>query len=170
MGGWQLLRQAGSNETAFKFHRSVKIDGGSQVTVWSADSGATHEPPGNILMKQQKWFIGDNMQTQLLNTEAEVSVIYFPCGKLKFYIQKSNFSFYPPKEVAATERVRHQVSSHASRHREAYGGEELYHQQVRPASSNSSVGVCISMIKQSKIGGIYFPILARFLISFSRYF
>lgn len=51
------------------------------------------------------------------------------------------------QEVAATERVRHQISSHASRHRDAYstGHEELYHQQVqRPSSAagnQSSVGV-----------------------------
>lgn len=73
MGGWQLVRTAGANETAFKFHRSVKIDAGARITVWSSDSGQTHEPPGQIVMKQQKWFIGDNMKTVLLNIDSEVS-------------------------------------------------------------------------------------------------
>lgn len=72
LGGWQLLRTAGANETSFKFHRSVKIDGGQVITVWSSDSGANHEPPVNIVMKSQKWFVGDNMKTQLLNTDGEV--------------------------------------------------------------------------------------------------
>ncbi|KAG4076769.1 hypothetical protein HA402_009115 [Bradysia odoriphaga] len=117
LGGWQLLRTAGANETSFKFHRSVKIDGSQIITVWSSDTGANHEPPLNIVMKGQKWFVGDNMKTQLLNTDGE--------------------------EVAASERVRHQVSSHASRHRDSYGrGEDLYHQQVQQsrASPSSSVG------------------------------
>jgi lamin B len=74
IGGWQLVRMAGTNETTFKFHRSVKVDGGAVVTVWSADTGVTHEPPSNIVMKTQKWFVGDNMTTQLLNSEGEVNV------------------------------------------------------------------------------------------------
>lgn len=66
------MRTAGANETSFKFHRSVKIDGSQVITVWSSDVGANHEPPVNIVMKSQKWFVGDNMKTQLLNTEGEV--------------------------------------------------------------------------------------------------
>lgn len=115
LGGWQLVRTADGNETTFKFHRSVKIDGDGTVTVWSADTGVTHEPPTNIVMKQQKWFIGDNMKTQLMNVDGD--------------------------EVAVSERVRRQLSSHASRHRELggpYGGEELYHQQVRSSQNTSS--------------------------------
>lgn len=119
VGGWQLLRSAGgTNETVFKFHRSVKIDGGQTVTVWASEApGATHEPPANIVMKQQKWFVGDNMRTVLLNADAE--------------------------EVAASERVRHQVSSHASRHRQAFGNDsnEQLQRQERAGSSGSSVGV-----------------------------
>jgi lamin B len=51
LGGWQIIRKAGSLETSFKFHRSVKLDSGANVMVWSADIGATHEPPSNIVMK-----------------------------------------------------------------------------------------------------------------------
>lgn len=49
LGNWQLLRTAGTNETSFKFHRSVKIEPHGTVTVWSADSGVTHEPPHTIV-------------------------------------------------------------------------------------------------------------------------
>lgn len=73
IGGWQLLRVAGKNETLFKFHRTVKIDGNGTVTVWSADLGVQHEPPTNIVMKSQKWFISDNMKTALINADGEVS-------------------------------------------------------------------------------------------------
>lgn len=57
IGGWQLKRAAGENETIFKFHRSVKIEPKGTVTVWSAETTTTHEPPANIVMKQ-KWFPG----------------------------------------------------------------------------------------------------------------
>lgn len=109
VGGWTLLRKVGTNETVFKFHRTLKVDGGAFVTVWSSDLGQTHEPPSTIVMKGQKWFCGDNMTTQLLNADGE--------------------------EVAASERVKRIVSTAASRHREflgSYSGEELYHQQGEP--------------------------------------
>ncbi|XP_041784782.1 lamin Dm0 [Anopheles merus] len=108
IGGWTVLRKVGSNETVFKFHRSLKMDGGAFVTVWSSDLGKDHEPPTTIVMKGQKWFAGDNMTTHLLNAEGE--------------------------EVAASERVKRMVSTAASRHREYLGsyGEELHHQQGEP--------------------------------------
>lgn len=43
--------------------------------VWSADIGATHEPPSNIVMKGQKWFTSDNMTTTLLNNDGEVGTL-----------------------------------------------------------------------------------------------
>lgn len=94
MGGCQLVRTAGSNETIFKFHRSVKIEPNGTVTVWSSDSGVTHEPPQTIVMKQQKWFVNDQMKTALLNVEGE--------------------------EVATSERIKNTVSTYAARHRDGY--------------------------------------------------
>lgn len=72
LSGYQLVRRAGSLETTFRFHRSVKLDGGATATVWSADSGHEHEPPHSIVMKGQKWFVADNMNTVLLNNNQEV--------------------------------------------------------------------------------------------------
>lgn len=116
IGGWQLQHQCGTNETNFKFHRSVKIDGNGYVTVWSADTGVTHEPPHNIVMKTQKWFGGDSYKTILLNNSGE--------------------------ELASAERIKHQTTSHITRHKDGRGGsggylsgfervasEEIYHQQ-----------------------------------------
>lgn len=77
IGGWQLVRRCNENETVFKFHRSVKVDAGATVTVWSSDCGAIHEPPTNLVMKSQKFFVGDTMSTHLFNNEAEVSAFYF---------------------------------------------------------------------------------------------
>uniref|UniRef100_U5EN31 Putative nuclear envelope protein lamin intermediate filament superfamily n=1 Tax=Corethrella appendiculata TaxID=1370023 RepID=U5EN31_9DIPT len=110
IGGWSITRKSGSNETTFKFHRSVKLDANGFTTVWSSDAGQTHEPPQTIVMKSQKWFAGDNIVTHLFNADGE--------------------------EVAASERLKRQISSAASRHREYFSGgsygEELYHQQGEP--------------------------------------
>jgi lamin B len=107
IGGWQLLRKVGTNETQFKFHRTVKVDGNAIVTVWSSDCGATHEPPANIVMKGQRFFTGDNMSTHLLNADGE--------------------------EVALHERSLAQRSYH--REFGYRSGEDLHHQQGDPQGS-----------------------------------
>ncbi|KAJ8678908.1 hypothetical protein QAD02_014695 [Eretmocerus hayati] len=106
LSGWQVIRKAGGSETVFKFHRTAKIDAGGTVHVWSADVGAAHEPPTNIVMKGQKWFVADNMTTTLLNNEGE--------------------------EMASSERKIQQLSSSVARHREFRLPEELHHQQGDP--------------------------------------
>ena len=75
LSGWQIVRRAGDQETSFKFHRSVKIEPGATITVWSSDSGVTHEPPANIVMKGQRWFVADTMSTTLLSNTGEVGPI-----------------------------------------------------------------------------------------------
>ncbi|XP_066998501.1 lamin-C isoform X2 [Anabrus simplex] len=114
LGGWQLVRQVGNEEVTFKFHRSAKIDAGGEITVWSSDAGQTHDPPSNLVMKGQKWFVADTMTTTLLNVAGE--------------------------EMAVMERRRQQMSSSVSRHRETgylvsrsgeSGKEEIFHQLMR---------------------------------------
>lgn len=109
IGGWQLIRQAGGNETTFKLHRSVKIDAQGNVTIWSSDAGVTHDPPKNIVMKSQKWFIGDTAKTQLINATGEESASY--------------------------ERVKQTSSTRVTRHRESGGGftSRLERQALRSA-------------------------------------
>ncbi|VEN41759.1 unnamed protein product [Callosobruchus maculatus] len=110
LGGWQVIRKVGENETQFKFHRSLKLEGNGFVTIWSADLNKDHEPPNNLVMKSQKWVTGDNMTTMVLNNNGE--------------------------EVAIHERVKRQLTSTMLRHREMAGGyltsEELHHQQGDP--------------------------------------
>lgn len=86
-----MIRKAGEQETQFKFHRTVKLEPGAITTVWSADVGAEHEPPLNIVMKGQKWFVADTFTTQLLNTDQEVSVFSKP---LIFLCQQFHLLFY----------------------------------------------------------------------------
>lgn len=85
LGGWQVLRKAGDNEIVFKFHRTVKIEPNSYVTIWSSDSGKDHEPPANLVMKGQRWFVADNMTTSVINGNGEeVAVSERYVGMLPF--------------------------------------------------------------------------------------
>lgn len=57
IGGWQLKRVVGENETVFKFRRSSVIEPKGTVTVWSANAEAQHEAPANIVMRKN-WIPG----------------------------------------------------------------------------------------------------------------
>lgn len=76
LGSWQLIRKADGQETVFKFHRTVKLEPGSGLTVWSSDQGETHDPPFNLVMKSQKWVTGSEMTTQLVNNSGKVSFAF----------------------------------------------------------------------------------------------
>ncbi|XP_049824434.1 lamin Dm0 isoform X2 [Aethina tumida] len=67
IGGWQVVRRSGDNETVYKFHRSLKLEPKGTVTIWSSDLNKDHEPPSNVVMKGQKWVTGDNITTTVLN-------------------------------------------------------------------------------------------------------
>ncbi|KAH1012030.1 hypothetical protein HUJ04_001276 [Dendroctonus ponderosae] len=113
LGGWIILRKAGSEESKFKFNRSLKIEAKGFVTIWSSDLNKEHEPPHELVMKGQKWVVADNMTTTLINLNGE--------------------------EVAVSERVKRQVSSSHLRHREAagyLGSEELHHQSGDPQADD----------------------------------
>lgn len=71
LSGWQLIRQAGENETVYKFHRTMKLEPGGSTSVWSADSGQQHEFPTNLVMKGQRWFHAEEMITKLVNNHGE---------------------------------------------------------------------------------------------------
>lgn len=92
LSGWQLVRKAGDLETVFKFHRSVKVEPKGEVCVWSSDQGKDHEPPSQLVMKGQKWFVADNMVTTLLNSageEAASSERYVTQSESRFFSSKS---------------------------------------------------------------------------------
>jgi len=71
MGGCSVLRTAGEAEVTYKFHGKSKIPAGATVTIYSSDAGETHEPPLNIVMKNQSWAIADEMSTRLVSTTSE---------------------------------------------------------------------------------------------------
>jgi len=109
LSGWQLVRHAGGEETTHKFHRSVKIDTGAVLSVYSSDvQGVTNEPNTTIVMKGQKWFSGDQIVTSLLNNSSEL--------------------------IAKRETKRVQISHQRKRLGFASEPEELFHQQADAAS------------------------------------
>lgn len=72
-----MINRAGQQETVFKFHRSVKVEAGGVITVWSEDAGHAHDPPHNLVMKSRKWFVGDHTSTSLMNNENEVTAFEY---------------------------------------------------------------------------------------------
>jgi lamin B len=128
-----LVRKSGENETLFKFHRTVKVEAGQVITIWSSDSGATHEPPTNIVMKGQRFFVSDNMSTRLVNGDGEVRAM-----------RKNNFDHIANSDLLSQEVATHERKLvQRSIHREfGYRGiEDFHHQQV-----SVNLSLCISFL------------------------
>lgn len=90
LGGWQVVRKAGEQDIIYKFHRTVKIEPNAYITIWSSDSGHSNEPPSNLVMKGQKWFVADNMTTSIINNNGEeVAVSERYVGRLPFNFTSS---------------------------------------------------------------------------------
>lgn len=53
--------------------RGLKLDAGQTMTIWSSDSGATHEPPTNIVWKEGRFLASDEMTTHLIDSNGTVS-------------------------------------------------------------------------------------------------
>jgi len=73
VGGWVLKSNANGREVSYKFHVRQAIKPGKTLTVWSSDSGETHAPPSNLVMKNQQWPSGDGLRTQLTDQEGTVT-------------------------------------------------------------------------------------------------
>lgn len=72
LGSWRLKRQIGEeDEIAYKFSPKYVLKAGQTVSVWSADAGVAHSPPGNLLWKGQSWGTGDDILTTLVNSDGE---------------------------------------------------------------------------------------------------
>ncbi|XP_012683842.1 lamin-B2 [Clupea harengus] len=72
LGSWRLKRQIGEEEEiAYKFSPKYVLKAGQTVTVWSADAGVAHSPPGNLLWKGQSWGTGEDILTILVNSDGE---------------------------------------------------------------------------------------------------
>ncbi|KFM68686.1 Lamin Dm0, partial [Stegodyphus mimosarum] len=71
LGSWQLVQRGEGTEVTYKFPRAAAVKPNATVTVWSSDSGTTHSPPQNLVMKNQSWCSSSNLVTILLNNNGE---------------------------------------------------------------------------------------------------
>jgi len=73
LSGFTLRSTSEGLETVYKFHRTVKLDAGGVVTIWSSDSGEEHKPSeGQLVMKEGAWKLGETVNTLLLDKEGEI--------------------------------------------------------------------------------------------------
>ncbi|VDD90284.1 unnamed protein product [Enterobius vermicularis] len=69
IGGWTLKSIANNRETAYRFHTRQSLKPGDSITVFSADSGEKHQPPSQLVMKNQQWPSGDRVKSVLVDAE-----------------------------------------------------------------------------------------------------
>lgn len=85
IGNWVLVRKVGDVDIAFKFAKSFKLPPNETTTVWSSGENKKNEPPLTIAMKNQKWTIGDVMETLLQNKEGDVRPTFTHSTRCTFY-------------------------------------------------------------------------------------
>ncbi|XP_029307407.1 lamin [Cottoperca gobio] len=73
LGNWQVKRQVGNaNPIIYKFPHKFILKAGGTVTVWAAAGGGTHNPPSDLVWKNQNsWGTGDLLQTILISANGE---------------------------------------------------------------------------------------------------
>ncbi|KAJ8000298.1 hypothetical protein DPEC_G00203380 [Dallia pectoralis] len=73
LGNWLLKRQVGSGATiTFKFPPKFTLKASRRVTIWASTAGASHNPPSDLVWKNQtSWGIGEQFQTTLISASGE---------------------------------------------------------------------------------------------------
>lgn len=72
LAGWQVKQTVGETDVVYKFHRTANLKAGQNITIWSADSGVSPNPPSDVVMKgTQKWLTGDTAKSVLINNDGE---------------------------------------------------------------------------------------------------
>uniref|UniRef100_A0AC34GX78 Lamin n=1 Tax=Panagrolaimus sp. ES5 TaxID=591445 RepID=A0AC34GX78_9BILA len=72
LGKWSIKSVGDAREVTFQFHTRQLIKPGQIITIWSCDSGETHSPPNNLVMKKQSWPTGDSVRVDLMNEEGTI--------------------------------------------------------------------------------------------------
>uniref|UniRef100_A0A3Q3AVD9 Lamin A n=1 Tax=Kryptolebias marmoratus TaxID=37003 RepID=A0A3Q3AVD9_KRYMA len=73
LSNWQVKRQVGSGTPiVYKFPHKFTLKAGATVTIWAASGGGSHNPPTDLVWKNQNsWGSGDLLQTTLINANGE---------------------------------------------------------------------------------------------------
>ncbi|XP_064390888.1 lamin-B2-like [Halichondria panicea] len=157
----------GRSEMIFRFSAKSKLQGGATVTVWSGDAdGAVHNPPSNLIWKNQSWGSGQKTVTKLIKGSDTIaqfnqSIEISPCKPQQEHDSGTGFldsstRSFPSLPDDATERdasgsgsgsgrvtmTTRYSSSTSSSSRGARdqrgGGEHMFHQQGDPAAEEKT--------------------------------
>ncbi|XP_072351003.1 lamin-A-like [Scyliorhinus torazame] len=73
MGNWQVKRQIANRPAiTYKFPPKFILRSGLAVTIWASDAGSPHNPPSDLVWRQQRsWGTGDNIRTSLVTSNNE---------------------------------------------------------------------------------------------------
>ncbi|CAK6958936.1 lamin [Scomber scombrus] len=73
LANWQVKRQIGNGSPiAYKFPHKFSLKAGGTVTIWAASGGGSHNPPTDLVWKNQNsWGTGDLLQTILISANGE---------------------------------------------------------------------------------------------------
>uniref|UniRef100_A0A667ZN03 Lamin A/C n=1 Tax=Myripristis murdjan TaxID=586833 RepID=A0A667ZN03_9TELE len=71
VANWQLKRQVGNGAAiTFKFPSKFTMKAGQRVTIWASGAGGSHNPPSDLVWKNQPtWGTGDVFQTTLISAK-----------------------------------------------------------------------------------------------------
>ncbi|XP_053134445.1 lamin [Hemicordylus capensis] len=73
LGNWQIKRQNGEEAPiSYRFPPKFTLKAGQVVTIWASGAGVTHNPPTDMVWKNQSsWGSGDSLRTALLTSAGE---------------------------------------------------------------------------------------------------
>nr|XP_020670904.1 lamin [Pogona vitticeps] len=73
LGNWQIKRQNGDDPAfTYRFPPKFTLKAGQVVTIWGSGAGVTHNPPSDMVWKNQaSWGCGDSLRTALLTSSGE---------------------------------------------------------------------------------------------------
>ncbi|XP_053224237.1 lamin isoform X1 [Podarcis raffonei] len=73
LGNWQIKRQNGDEAPiSYRFPPKFTLKAGQLVTIWASGAGVTHNPPSDMVWKNQSsWGTGDSLRTALLTSSGE---------------------------------------------------------------------------------------------------
>ncbi|XP_058016544.1 lamin [Ahaetulla prasina] len=73
LGNWQIKRQNGEDAPiCYRFPPKFTLKAGQLVTIWAAGAGVSHNPPTDMVWKNQSsWGSGDSLRTALLTSSGE---------------------------------------------------------------------------------------------------
>ncbi|XP_061462780.1 lamin isoform X2 [Rhineura floridana] len=73
LGNWQIKRQNGDEAPiCYRFPPKFTLKAGQVVTIWASGAGVSHNPPTDMVWKNQSsWGSGDSLRTALLTSAGE---------------------------------------------------------------------------------------------------